>query len=60
MKSIGTTLTLAMLLLFVGCSKSTKPLFSGRVTYVYYSEYNGSISGFTRFDKGLPGKAPLI
>jgi hypothetical protein len=60
MKYIGALFTLTILLLFAGCSKNEKPLFSGRVTYVYYTEYNGSVSGFTRFDKGLPGTSTSI
>jgi hypothetical protein len=42
------------------CRRDTKPLFSGRVEYFYYLDEHDAVSGFTRFDKGIPGTATSI
>lgn len=48
-------------MLLSGCAKSdSDPVFSGRVEYFYYIDQNDSISGFTRFDKGLPGTSTMV
>ena len=50
-------LALATVVLFAGCSKreGQEPIFSGRVEFFYFQDSNDSVSGVTRFDKGLPG-----
>lgn len=47
-------------MLLVGCAKQdSEPLFSGRVEYFYYLDQNDVLSGFTRFEKGLPGTSTM-
>lgn len=44
-----------------GCAKrDAEPVFSGRVEYFYYLDQNDAVSGFTRFDKGLPGTSTMV
>lgn len=45
-----------MISALTGCSpEKDKPLFSGRVEFFYYLDEKDSVSGFTRFEQGLPG-----
>lgn len=49
------------LMLLTGCGEQdTTPLFSGRVEYFYYLDHNDAVSGFTRFEKGLPGTSTCV
>ena len=43
--------------LLSGC---TRPLFSGRVEYFYSLDEHDAVSGFTRFDNGLPGTSTSV
>ena len=47
-------------ILLIGCSKPAGSLFSGRVAYVYFLDTNNSVTGYTRFDKGLPGTGTSV
>ncbi|TLD72541.1 hypothetical protein FEM03_00235 [Phragmitibacter flavus] len=48
------------LVLLTGCGEqNAKLLFSGRVEYFYYLNQNDLVSGFTRFEKGLPGTSTM-
>jgi len=47
--------------LLSGCTRhDTEPLFSGRVEYFYFLDQHDTVSGFTRFDKGLPGTSTTV
>ena len=62
------TSCLALILTVSGCDTdpeneqemSNKPIFSGRVEYVYYSDDHGAKRGYTRFEKGLPGTSTTV
>jgi len=60
MKTIA-LISLVAASLLVGCSShEEKPSFSDRVAYFYYLDEKDSVSGFTRFDKGLPGTSTRV
>ena len=47
--------------LLSGCTRhDSAPLFSGRVEYFYSLDEHDGVSGFTRFDKGLPGTSTSV
>ena len=44
-----------------GCAgHEEKPLFSGRVEYFYALDEKNALSGFTRFEEGLPGTSTMV
>jgi hypothetical protein len=45
---------------FGGCQDSSGTVYSGRVESIYYTEYDNSLQGYTRFDKGLPGASTRV
>lgn len=49
------------LLLLTACDRRDEtPLFAGRVESFYYAGPNEAVSGFTRFEKGLPGTSTRV
>jgi hypothetical protein len=64
-----TVLVIIIAMILSGCTKeipstteqtTNKTIFSGRVEHVYYVDETGATSGYTRFDKGLPGTSTTI
>jgi hypothetical protein len=54
-------LILIVTALLSGCTRhDAEPLFAGRVEYFYFLDAHDAVSGFTRFDKGLPGTSTSV
>lgn len=58
-----TTIAAILALAFMaGCDKPSgrDVIFAGRVEYFYYLDEQDNVSGFTRFEKGLPGTSTMV
>jgi hypothetical protein len=51
---------IALIATLMLCSCSEKPIFSGRVGYVYFENESGGTEVITRFDHGIPGTSTMV